>query len=443
MTLRLLLIRHGLSSYNCENRIQGRNDLSTLTAEGLSQASKAGQALKEVSIEAVYSSPLQRAADTAKELIKERSEVLDIAFKNDLMEVDLPQWSGLTIEEVKDQFPTEYLIWEKDPNELILNRKDGTSFKPIKDLFNQAEKFLKELFEIHNPSENKNILIVGHNAILRCLIMQLLNQPKQGIRRIKLDNASISTLKVSPSEQKNYSVQIESLNSTAHLKTELPTKGKNPRIILVRHGETDWNREGRFQGQIDIPLNDNGKAQAKAARTALKEVLIHKAYSSSMTRPLETAQIILSEHPGININLEKELIEINHGQWEGKLEAEVKSNWGELLDLWKESPEKVQMPNGESVQDVWDRAVKCWERISKSLSSNETALIVAHDAVNKTILCHLLGLTPENIWMVKQGNGGITVIDISMKDNQPHLISCMNITSHLGGVFDQTAHGAL
>ena len=124
-------------------------------------------------------------------------------------------------------------------------------------------------------------------------------------------------------------------------------------------------------------------------------------------------------------------------------EEEIKDHWEELLALWKEAPEKVQMPNGETIQDVWKRAVKCWEKTCNSLSSNETALIVAHDAVNKTILCHLLGLKPENIWMIKQGNGGVSVIDLSGEDNQPDLISCMNITSHLGGVFDKTAHGAL
>ena len=74
MTLRLLLIRHGLSSYNLEKRIQGRNDLSTLTPEGIIQASRAGEVLKGINIHAIYSSPLQRASDTAKELIKNRNE---------------------------------------------------------------------------------------------------------------------------------------------------------------------------------------------------------------------------------------------------------------------------------------------------------------------------------------------------------------------------------
>ena len=78
-----------------------------------------------------------------------------------------------------------------------------------------------------------------------------------------------------------------------------------------------------------------------------------------------------------------------------------------------------------------------------SLSPSETALVVAHDAVNKTILCHLLGLAPKDIWSVKQGNGGVTVIDMPEDRSQAAVVSCLNLTSHLGGVLDRTAAGAL
>ena len=101
------------------------------------------------------------------------------------------------------------------------------------------------------------------------------------------------------------------------------------------------------------------------------------------------------------------------------------------------------MPNGENIKEVSKRSITGWIEICKNLQHDETALVVAHDAVNKTILCHLLGLTPSEIWMIKQGNGGITVIDLSEKESQPHQIVCLNITSHLGGVIDSTAAGAL
>ncbi len=229
--------------------------------------------------------------------------------------------------------------WEKMGPELLRikdrhEREDGTKFQPINELFYQAENFLKSLFETYSDS-NKTILIVAHNAILRCLILKLINDPSKGFRRLKLDNTSISILNIDFNNWEERQVQIQCLNNIAHLHPSLPKKNSKKRIILVRHGETDWNKQGRFQGQIDIPLNQNGKAQAQAASQFLKGVSIQKAFSSSLSRPKETAQIILKEHPGIEISLKDNLKEIGHGKWEGKLESEIKSDWPDLLKAWK------------------------------------------------------------------------------------------------------------
>jgi len=442
MTLRLIFVRHGLSSFNKEGRIQGRNDLSTLTEEGKLQAEEAGKIISSIPIDAIYSSPLQRASETTKIIINQHQSKLQATYTDDLLEVDLGPWSGLTKNELKSLYPEKLTIWEKEPKELSLNREDGTKFQPIKELLYQAENFIKSLFCAHSGSD-KTILIVAHNAILRCLILKLINEPSKGFRRLKLDNTSISICNITFNDWKDRQVQIQCLNNIAHLDPSIPKKSSKKRIILVRHGETDWNKQGRFQGQIDIPLNKNGKSQAKAASEFLKNNIIQKAFSSSLSRPKETAQIILEEHPGIEISLKDNLKEIGHGKWEGKLESEIKSDWPNLLQEWKISPEKVQMPEGENIKEVSMRSITGWDEICQDLKNNETALVVAHDAVNKTILCHLLGLLPSKIWMVKQGNGGITVIDLSEKEDQTDQIACLNITSHLGGVIDLTAAGAL
>ena len=442
MTLRLIFIRHGLSSFNKEGRIQGRNNLSILTKEGQLQAEAAGKTISSIPIDSIYSSPLQRASETTKILIKHHQRELQATYTDDLLEVDLGPWSGLTKDDLMNLYPEKLAIWEQEPTELLIQREDGTKFQPIKELFCQAESFLKYLFKSYSDS-NKTILIVAHNAILRCLIMKLINEPSKGFKRIKLNNTSISIFNIDFNNWEDRKVQILCLNNIAHLQPSIPKKSSKKRIILVRHGETDWNRQGRFQGQIDIPLNQKGKDQAKAASKFLKNIIIQKAFSSSLSRPRETAQIILKEHPGIEITLKENLIEIGHGKWEGKLESEIKSDWPDLLKAWKSFPETVQMPEGENIQEVSTRSITGWIEICKELKNDETALVVAHDAVNKTILCHLLGLTPSEIWMIKQGNGGITVIDISEQKDQPDQICCLNITSHLGGIIDSTAEGAL
>jgi probable phosphoglycerate mutase len=214
-------------------------------------------------------------------------------------------------------------------------------------------------------------------------------------------------------------------------------------MLLVRHGETDWNRQGRFQGQIDIPLNSNGLAQAEAARRMLSTVSIQRAYTSAMARPRQTAERILLEHPGVPLTSTRGLVEIGHGLWEGRLEREIAEGWPQLLSDWKEQPHTVQMPEGETIHDVWQRSLDTWQRIAASLEATETALVVAHDAVNKTILCALLGLGPEAIWAIKQGNGGVTVVDYPDGAAAPPVVTCMNLTAHLGGVLDRTAAGAL
>jgi len=442
MTLRLIFVRHGLSSFNKEGRIQGRNNLSTLTKEGQYQAEAAGKIISTIPLDAIYSSPLQRASETTKIIIKQHTSKFQATYTDNLLEVDLGPWSGLTKEEVKKQYPEKLAIWDKEPYELSIIREDGSEFHPIKELLEQAENFLKYLFNSYSDS-NKTILIVAHNAILRCLILKLINEPSKGFGRIKLDNTSISICNIDFKNWGNRKVQIECLNNIAHLQPNLPKRSTKKRIILVRHGETDWNKQGRFQGQIDIPLNQNGKAQANAASGFLENIFIQKAFSSSLSRPKETTQIILKKHPGIEISLKENLKEIGHGEWEGKLESEISADWPDLLKAWKTCPEKVQMPGGENINEVSTRSITGWIEICKELKNDETALVVAHDAVNKTILCHLLGLTPSEIWMIKQGNGGITVIDLSEKEGQPDQIACLNITSHLGGIIDSTATGAL
>ena len=450
MSLRLLLVRHGLSSFNLEHRIQGRDDLSSLTEQGAAQARATGEALRELPLTAAYSSPLRRAHDTATTLLAAHGGGLTPQLDDDLLEVDLAPWSGMLSSEVRERFPEEQRLWRQHPEQLELQRADGSRYLPIPELLAQADRFAARLLAAHDPRspEPQTVLVVGHNAILRCLLLSLLGLPAAGFRRLRLDNASLSVLNLSAGEGGGVSVQIESLNGTGHLQPELcastlPAKGPGPRLLLVRHGETDWNRQGRFQGQIDIPLNSNGRAQATAAGNYLRRVAFDRAYTSSMARPRQTAEGILQHHPGVPLTSVPHLVEIGHGHWEGCLEEEIADQWGALLADWKRAPETVQMPGGETIHDVWERSLLGWNRIAAGLDAAETALVVAHDAVNKTILCALLGLSPADIWAVKQGNGGVTVIDYPDGADQPPVVVCLNQTAHLGGVLDRTAAGAL
>ena len=442
MSLRLVLVRHGLSSFNEKGLIQGRTDDSYLTDKGYEQALKSGEALSSINFDKIYSSPLVRAAETAKTILKNLKGENNIEYDKNLLEVDLNKWSGLTINEIKNRYPENYLLWKNDPENLKLEDIDNLTYQPIQELYVQADEFIKNILKIYLEKNKANILVIGHNAILRCLILSLIGRPKKGFRKIKLDNASFSILNILKKGD-SYKTQVECLNQTSHLNKKIPDQIGDSRIFLIRHGETDWNKEGRFQGQINIPLNKNGKDQAKKASNYLNEIKFNKAFSSSMDRPYETAKIILQNKSDIEIKKLEDLVEISHGLWEGKLEDEIKEQWPELLKNWHEKPEEVIMPEGECIGEVSKRSVKAWEEICLTQNKKDLTLLVAHDAVNKTLICKILGIDFSNIWMIKQGNGGITIIDIFNDPNKDHVISALNITTHLGGILDSTAAGAL
>ncbi len=442
MTTKVIIVRHGQSSFNAVQKIQGRSDISVLTEKGQQDALKVGQSLADISVDVFYCSPLQRAKNTAQIIQSQLKNRPELQINELLLEINLPIWENLVKEDVQRDFPDEYKLWKEEPH-LLKMPVDGQDYYPIVELYKQAQQFWSELLQQHR---GKTILVVGHNGINRCLLMAASGIPIANYHRIQQSNCCISILNFDAANN----VQLESINQTAHLDMPLPKPRSNQggvRLLLVRHGETQWNRESRFQGIKDIPLNDNGRLQAAKAAEFLKHLQLDFAISSSLSRPKETAEIILQHHNHIDLELSDQLIEICHGLWEGKLEKEIEQEWTQLLQSWKVAPETVQMPEGENLDDVWLRAVKCWEDLVAQYKDSErlvTGLVVAHDAINKVIVCHILGLTPANIWQIKQGNGAVTVIDYQASEHGIPVLQALNITSHFGiGILDQTATGAL
>ncbi|BAU14314.1 phosphoglycerate/bisphosphoglycerate mutase [Leptolyngbya sp. NIES-3755] len=441
MTTRVILVRHGESSYNVEKRAQGHCDLSTLTEKGEKMAAQVATALKDLKFDAVYSSPLRRAKRTAEIILNGLDNPPSLQTTDNLKEINILLWEGMLFTEVAEKYPEMYAHWHSEPHKVKMTLPDGGELAPVLDLYQQAERFWRSLIPQH---QDQTILIVAHSGINRALINTAIGLDPADYQRFHISNCGISVLNFSGDFGDQ--VQIESLNVTSHLGETIPKprpNQKGARLLLVRHGETEWNRQGRFQGQIDVPLNDNGRVQAGQAAEFLKSVQIDSAVSSSMARPKETAEIILKYHPEIELKLRDDLREISHGLWEGKFESEIEAGYPGLLHQWQSKPETVQMPEGENLQQVWDRAVEGWTAIVQSAKPGETILVVAHDAINKAILCYVSGLTPASFWNFKQGNGAVSVIDYVNGSDATPMLMAMNITTHLGGVLDKTAAGAL
>lgn len=411
----------------------------------MASAQALAQALEGLAFDAIYSSPLQRARRTAEVIHQGLSQPPVLQIHDKLLEIDLPLWEGLNKSEVKAQFPESYLTWKEQPAQFCMELDGGAGGRqqhyPVPAVFEQARQFWQEILPKH---QGKTVLVVGHNGILRSLICTATGMGPEQYQVIRQSNCGVSVLNFAG--HLGDPVQLESINLTGHLGETIPDhrlKG-GCRLLLVRHGETEWNRLSRFQGQIDIPLNDTGKAQAQKAAEFLKDVALDFAITSPLSRPKETAQIILQHHPGVALAEVADLKEIGHGLWEGKLEQEIRAEYGEALQQWKVAPHTVQMPEGETLQQVWDRGVAAWEAIVRQAPPNTTGLVVAHDAVNKAILCHVLGLEPKDIWAVKQGNGAVTVVDYPRGLAGKPTLQALNITTHFGtGIIDRTAAGAL
>lgn len=449
---RVIIIRHGQSSYNQLKLIQGHCDDSSLTPEGEQQARRVGQALTGIAFDAVWSSPLQRARKTAELIVEElRGSLPEIPapqYSDDLKEISLPLWEGISFTEAEAKYPEEYRAWRQDPLNFSMQvpgENGPVAFYPVREVQQQAERFWQQLLA---GAAGKTILVVAHSAINRALLSTALGLGPERHNNLFQANCAISVLNFAGGW--GSPVQLESMNLTSHMGDPIPhlrTGHRGPRLLLVRHGETEWNRQKRFQGQIDVPLNDNGRAQADKAAEFLKSIQIDAAYSSFMSRPKETAEIILKHHPHISLELVETLQEISHGEWEGKFEAEIEAGYPGMLQQWQDSPETVQMPAGENLQQVWQRAIAAWKQIVEAHSgaaTPQTVMVVAHDAINKAILCHVVGLGPEAFWSFKQGNGAVSVIDYPNGVDSSPVLSAANITTHLSGsIFDRTAAGAL
>jgi glucosyl-3-phosphoglycerate phosphatase len=170
----------------------------------------------------------------------------------------------------------------------------------------------------------------------------------------------------------------------------VPRYGDNStRLLLWRHGQTQWNVEGRFQGQSDIPLDDVGQEQAARAARLLAALRPDAIISSDLARALATAAP-LARLTGLTVTTDKDLRERHGGAWEGLTDAEIRTRYPGEHASWLP-------PDGESSAAVAERSGAAMERITESLEPGSLAVVVSHGAAIRLGAARLLGL-PEELW---------------------------------------------
>lgn len=213
------------------------------------------------------------------------------------------------------------------------------------------------------------------------------------------------------------------------------------KILLARHGETPWNAAGRYQGQIDIALSETGIAQAKLLGQRLRDVVITRAVSSQLSRAKQTAELALGEGRMGMLQIDAHLQEIAHGEWEGLLAGEIAERDPITFKAWREAPQSVQMPQGENLQQVLDRAWQGLAAACEGLGDDDTLLIVAHDAVNRVLLCKILGLGLDRLWTFRQAPTTLNLLEGESVDNLA--VVRLNDCQHHTPLFGEALHRAL
>jgi probable phosphoglycerate mutase len=207
------------------------------------------------------------------------------------------------------------------------------------------------------------------------------------------------------------------------------------KIYLVRHAESVANTKGIYQGQTyDTELSVVGKKQARALANYFTNIKVDKIFASPLLQTKETAHAV-TRLKQTNIFETPELIETNHGQWEGLEKKIISDRWPNLYQLWLTRPSEVKFPEGETFLETKKRVINWW---NKRVDKDENVLIVTHDNIIRIIIAEVLGLDLDNIWKFQLSPAAVTVIEVEKGnyklltlDEKHHLKNLLvNLSNH-------------
>jgi broad specificity phosphatase PhoE len=179
-------------------------------------------------------------------------------------------------------------------------------------------------------------------------------------------------------------------------------------IYLIRHGESVGNREDRFRGQHDFPLNENGIRQARELYQELNSVQFDAIYSSPLKRALTTAEILANKRPVLKID--KGLTNISLGDWENRKKSEIREGYPDLWKLWTTEPEKLNFPGMETLAQVRERSYKALWKLIDSHPDGIIA-IVSHRAVIKPLIAAVLNIPEPYFWKIHMDTAAYSILE--------------------------------
>jgi len=198
------------------------------------------------------------------------------------------------------------------------------------------------------------------------------------------------------------------------------------KLLLTRHGQTDWNIAGRYQGHSDIPLNQMGQSQAAKIAQRLSQETIHAIYTSDLSRAAHTAQAIADFH---QLEIKKDLRwrELSFGDWEGMTYKEMSTHSPDLFSKWMLDSMNISTPNGETLAQLAERAKAALDEI-KRIHKDQTVLVVSHSGAIQSLLSTVLGVDLNRYWQFKISQASLSELTV-YEDSA--VLNLFNDTSHL------------
>jgi phosphoserine phosphatase len=354
---RVILLRHGQSNYNVLGLYQGNSDRPNLTSLGRQQAQETAHFLKNIKFDAIYSSPLKRATDTAREVIKTIDDAQDLKIVPHLKETELPQWEGLPFEVVKEQFELDYYCWKQKPHAFRMKATEGTEFSPTQELYNRIERFWQETLPKH---QGQTILVVSQGGTNRALVSTALGVSPARYHCIEQSNCAVNLLTFR-GESSNL-VQIKALNRVGHTDkkiAELPVD-RGLRLLLVS------NRDGCSPKISELS-------------EFLKDVKIDLSISDRQESSIAISDRILLHHPqAIGLQVERE----------------------DFLQLWQKD---INIQNNSSRQEA------------------TTALVIANDRAIQDFLARILEINPARLSSLNLHPGTVSIIHYPTLQHPPSI----------------------
>jgi broad specificity phosphatase PhoE len=201
------------------------------------------------------------------------------------------------------------------------------------------------------------------------------------------------------------------------------------RLLLLRHAETDWNRERRYQGWKDIPLCEAGRIQAEAAARLLSGSRLAAVWSSPQQRARDTAAAIAAPH-GLEVHTDEAFKEMGFGPWEGLTVDEARARFPDAYHVWAETPHLASWSGAESLAEVRARVLAGLGALRQSCAG-QTVCLVAHGISSRILVLEALGLGLDRLWSLQLSSTGIS--ELEFRDDWT-AVHRMNTLVHLDRV---------